>query len=467
MMGMASMAPMKVAIVAASQRGTGGQSVQAQLLVRGWHHDPAVRVRFIAIDPELPAALRWVERIPWLRTLVRMPFYLRGLWRGTRDADIVHIFSASYWSFLLATVPAWLIARLLGKRTLINYHSGEARDHLKRSPIAVRVLGAADRLVVPTEYLVNVFREFDLRAEAVPNIVDSEQFCYRPRRPLRPRLICTRGFHRYYSVDVVVRAFGLIKKEFPEARLCLVGKGPMQREIEDLVKQLQLVDVEFVGPIPHKDTGRYYDQSDIFINASWVDNMPVSILEAFASGTPVVTTAPEGILYVVEHERTGLLCEPGDWAALGENVTRLLREPDLALCLAQNAHDESHRYRWEAVRTPWLEVYGAMHTPGLQDGDSSRLPSTRMTPTGANEREKRVEGLKNRLIATVRRSVGGRRECWGIPALNSGRNLIERFLLHLVAWKKFRLLGTAILALAIRWRRPWMREGWRGRAERA
>jgi glycosyltransferase involved in cell wall biosynthesis len=363
---MASTESMRVAIVAVSQRGIGGQSVQAQLLTRNWQHDPAVHVRFIAIDPELPVTLQWVQRIPYLRTVVRMPFYLLGLWRETRDVDIVHIFSASYWSFMLATVPAWLVARLLGKKALINYHSGEARDHLRRSSLAVRILRAADCLVVPTEYLVNVFREFDLRAEAVPNIVDSAQFVYRPRRPLRPRLICTRGFHRYYSVDLVVRAFSLIKKQFPEAQLCLVGGGPMQKAIEDLVEQLHLVDVTFVGPVSHQDTGRYYDDYDIFINASWLDNMPVSILEAFASGNPVVTTAPDGIRYIVEHERTGLLCDPGDWTALGNSVTRLLREPDLAFCLARNAHDESYRYRWESVRTAWLEVYGAMLTASAE-----------------------------------------------------------------------------------------------------
>jgi glycosyltransferase involved in cell wall biosynthesis len=49
---------------------------------------------------------------------------------------------------------------------------------------------------------------------------------------------------------------------------------------------------------------------DIFVNASWLDNMPVSILEAFASVTAVITTGPEGIRYIVEHERTGLLSEP-------------------------------------------------------------------------------------------------------------------------------------------------------------
>ncbi len=353
--------PVRVAIVAPSlRRRVGGQGVQADLLVRHWQNDPAVRVCFIPIDPELPRWLAWVKPIPFLRTVVREPFYLAALWRGMRDVEIAHIFSASYWSFLLAPVPAWLVARLRRKKTLINYRSGEAPDHLRGWCTAVPVLRRADQLVVPSGYLVDVFREFGLEAKAVPNVVDLNQFSYRPRRPLRPFLVCTRGFEPYYSVALVVRAFARIKQEFPEARLCLVGKGSQAEAIRALVRDLKLGDIEFPGAVSRQEIGRFYDQADIFINASWLDNMPVSILEAFASGTPVVTTAPEGIRYIVEHERTGLLCAPGDWQALADNVIRLLREPDLALRLARNAFEESQRYRWEAVRDQWLEVYRSL-----------------------------------------------------------------------------------------------------------
>ena len=124
---------LKVTIVAASLQYVGGQSVQADLLLRHWKDDPDVEARFIPIDPTLPSPLRWVEHVPFLRTLVRQPLYLLSLWRGLEDADIAHIFSASYWSFLVAPAPAWMIARLRGKKTLIHYHSGEARDHLRRS----------------------------------------------------------------------------------------------------------------------------------------------------------------------------------------------------------------------------------------------------------------------------------------------------------------------------------------------
>jgi glycosyltransferase involved in cell wall biosynthesis len=353
-------ARLRVAIVAASLRYVGGQSVQADLLLRHWKDDPEIEARLIPIDPLLPRILAWVERVPLLRTVVRQPFYMWKLWRGFKDVDIAHIFSASYWSFLIAPAPALLAARLRGKRAIIHYHSGEARDHLRRFRSARPVLRRADGLVVPSPYLVDVFREFGLPAHVVPNIVDENQFSFRERRPLRPHLVCTRGFHPYYSVDMVVRAFAEVQKEFPEARLDLVGKGPSEAEIRNLVQDLQLSGVHFLGVASREEIGRFYDDADIFVNASWVDNMPVSIMEAFASGNPVVTTGPEGIRYLVEHERTGLLSEVGDAKALASNVMRLLRDPDLASRLATNAYKESQSYRWVAVRQRWLEEYRSL-----------------------------------------------------------------------------------------------------------
>jgi glycosyltransferase involved in cell wall biosynthesis len=123
---------------------------------------------------------------------------------------------------------------------------------------------------------------------------------------------------------------------------------------------LKLSGVNFCGVASRQDIGRYYDRADIFINASRLDNMPVSILEAFASGTPVISTSPEGMRYLVEDGRTGLLCDPGDFAALAQNVLRVLREPQLALRLSSNALEDLRRYKWDTVRKKWLNVYRAL-----------------------------------------------------------------------------------------------------------
>jgi glycosyltransferase involved in cell wall biosynthesis len=352
--------PLRVAIIAASLRYVGGQSVQADLLLKRWAEDPRVSATFIPVDPQFPIGLRWVARLPGLRTVVRSPFYLAALWRGLRDVDVAHIFSASYSSFLVAPLPAWMVARLRKKKAVIHYHSGEARDHLRSSWIARSVLKRVDRVVTPSAYLVDVFREFGLQADPIPNLVDFTQFSYRERRPLRPHLICTRGFHRYYCVDVVVRAFAQVQKEFLDAQLDLVGGGPLESQTRQLVADLNLSSVHFCGVVSRDEIGKYYDRADIFINASKLDNMPVSVLEAFASGTPVVSTAPEGMRYLVEHGQTGLLSEPGDAPALAGNVLRLLRDPQLASRLSANGFQQLRQYRWNAVGEQWLFIYEAL-----------------------------------------------------------------------------------------------------------
>jgi L-malate glycosyltransferase len=350
----------RVVIVAASPRYVGGQSVQAELLERSWRDDPEVEASFVAIDPSFPRWLQWVNSFPGIRTLFRLPIYLSDLWRAFENADIAHVFSASYWSFLVAPVPAWIAARARGAKVLIHYHSGEARDHLRRSGLARYVLSRVDKVVVPSNFLVDVFREFGIDAESAANMIDLSEFRFRKREPLRPHLVCTRGFHPYYCVDVVVRAFAEVQKQYPQAQLDLLGAGPTEGEIRKLVSELRLANVRFAGVVSREKIGDYYDQADIFINASRLDNMPVSVLEAYAAGLPVVSTAPEGICYVVENGRTGLLSEVGNPSALAANVVRLLDDPQLASNLTVNALQKCKQYEWRVLRQKWLAVYESL-----------------------------------------------------------------------------------------------------------
>ncbi len=372
---------LRVAIVAASLRYVGGQSVQADSLLKNWQNDLDVRAELIPIDPPFPRGLKWVEAIPVLRTLVREPLYALALWRSLKDSDVVHIFSASYWSFMLAPVPAWLVARLRKKKVLLHYHSGEARDHLRRFRTARPALSRMDALVVPSGYLVDVFAEFGLKAEAIPNIVELSQFSFRKRTPLRPHLVCTRGFHPYYRVDLVVDAFAEVLKEFPDARLDLAGSGPLEAKIRDQVHRLNCSGVRFLGVVSRSEISRVYDEADIFVNASSVDNMPVSVLEAFASGTPVVSTAPEGMNYLVVHEHTGLLSQPGSGSLLAKNVLRLLKDGELASRLAANAYEQCSLYQWKAVREQWLRAYRRLTTgssgQSIEKSESVRVPAVK------------------------------------------------------------------------------------------
>jgi glycosyltransferase involved in cell wall biosynthesis len=332
----------------------GGQEVQAELLLRLWRGDPAVRVSYLASNPALP---RWLEGIPYLRTLVRFPLYLAQLTSGLRNADVVHIFSTAFSGFLISTVPAYCVARVWGKKVFVNYRSGLARSHLRSSRLARNLLRRADKVLVPSSYLIDVFHEFQITALAIPNVVDSSLFSYRSRSPLRPIFLCSRNLEACYGIDLVLRAFVEIQKAFPEARLWILGEGSEENATHHLIAELRLTGVEMPGSILRERIGEFYDRADILINASRIDNMPVSILEAFSSGLPVVSSNAGGIPAIVRHEETGLLSDVEDWQQLAVNAIRLLRDPALAHRLAENAYRQSLSYRWDYIRGQWLRAY--------------------------------------------------------------------------------------------------------------
>ncbi len=220
-----SHAPLVVAMVAPSLSILGGQAVQARRLLDAWRKDREISAFLVPINPELPVLLRPLARVKYLRTFATQLVYLPSLVRQLRRADVVHVFSASYWSFLLAPLPAVIVARLLGRPVLVNYRSGEAPDHLRRSAIARSTLRAVDRNIVPSPFLQQVFAEHAIPAQIIPNIIDREKFRFRLREPLQPRLLSTRNFEPLYDVASTLRAFGIIQRRYPAATLTLVGAG--------------------------------------------------------------------------------------------------------------------------------------------------------------------------------------------------------------------------------------------------
>ena len=191
--------PCHIAMVAASLEILGGQGVQAISLMERLRAE-GHSVCFLPINPVFPVGLRRLRRLPYLRTVINQVLYLPSLW-SLRKADAVHVFSASYWSFLLAPAPAMLAARRFGKRVILNYHSGEAEDHLQHWGKLVHPwLKLADEIIVPSDYLREVFARFGYRARVIRNVVDTTRFSYRERSPLRPRLLSMRNFEPHYRV---------------------------------------------------------------------------------------------------------------------------------------------------------------------------------------------------------------------------------------------------------------------------
>jgi glycosyltransferase involved in cell wall biosynthesis len=350
--------PLRIAIVAASLRILGGQAVQAQRMIDGWQGDPAVHAWLVPIDPVPVRPFDALLSIKYVRTLVTQLLYWPLLVRELRRADVVHIFSASYSSFLLAPLPAIVIARLLGRPVVLNYHSGEAPDHLRRSALARRVMrGWVDLNVVPSTFLRDVLASFGIRAQIVTNTVDLRRFTYRPRDPLRPRLLSTRNFEPLYNVAATLRAFARIQARCPDATLTLVGSGSQDSSLRTLAADLNLRNVTFAGRVPPSQIHRYYAEADIYLQTPEIDNMPLSVLEAFASGLPVVATNVGGVPAMLTDGVHGLLAPANDDEAVAARVMTLLESPGYARRLAAAAAGTCASYEWPVAREGWVAAY--------------------------------------------------------------------------------------------------------------
>jgi glycosyltransferase involved in cell wall biosynthesis len=348
----------RVCIVAPSLEILGGQSRQAALLLAGLRDEPTLEVDFIPHNPRLPGAFRQLQTIKYVRTVVTTLLYFAIIIIRVPRYDVVHLFSASYYSYLLSVMPVILMAKMFGKPIILNYRSGEAEDHLEQWPrTTVPIMRLTDAIVVPSNYLVQVFARFGLQAHVISNIVDLARLRFRDRAPLRPAFLSSRLLEPLYNVGCILRAFASIQRCYPEASLTIAADGSLRSELEQFANDLGLRHARFIGRVPFEAMPDLYDAADIYLNANDIDNTPVSILESFAAGLLVVTTEAGGIPYILEHQRTGLMVKCGDHEALAASAIRLLEDPALTVKLARNARESVLSFTRAAVCKEWLSLY--------------------------------------------------------------------------------------------------------------
>ena len=348
--------PLKIAMVAPSLGTPSSHAVQAKVLADHLRVE-GYQVQVVPINPPFPRGAGWLKRLRYIRTVANEGLYLPAL-RKLRSADVVHIASASYWSFLLAPLPAIVAARRWGKPILLNYHSREAEDHLANWGSLVHPwLKRVDKIVVPSRFLKDVFARHGYEAEVIHNVIDTRRFRYRQRLPLSPEFLSVRHLKPHSGVEQTLVAFAMIQTVFPAASLTLAGQGPQEAELKHLAQALSLRNVRFVGSVDPASMVALYDTHSILLIASLVDNQPLSILEAMACGMPIVSTAVGDIPNMIEDGESGTLVPVGDPSAMAKAGTLLLEQPERAALMAQRARESLMRYEWSNVGAAWGKTY--------------------------------------------------------------------------------------------------------------
>ena len=361
---------MKIAIVGPLPPPSGGMANQTGQLARLLEeHGLVVEL----VQTNVAYFPRWIGLVRGLRALFRLLPYAYRLWRTAGRVDLLHVMANSGWAWHLWAAPAVWIARARGRPIIINYRGGNAEAFLGRQRNWVLpTLTRATAVVVPSEFLRAVFRAHTVDAEIVPNIIDLTLFHPAESGGEGPHLVVTRNLEEIYDIPTAIRAFVRVRARHARAKLTIAGSGPCRRELERLCQELGLLSsVTFTGRLDNARVAELYRSADLLLNSSRVDNMPISLLEAMASGVPIVSTNVGGIPYLVEHDRTALLVPPADPEAMADAALRVLSHPGLAERLRGAGLQAAQRYTWERVRSQWMAVYSrSLNGRGL----AARMP---------------------------------------------------------------------------------------------
>ncbi len=335
---------------------------QAEQLMRLLRTDGA-DVELVRVNS--PYRPRWIGSIMGLRAVFRLVPYVYALWGAIGRASLVHLLANSGWSWHLFASPAVWISRLRGKAIVVNYRGGEAERFFAKSWRWVSpTIRRATAVIVPSGYLQEVFRKRGIEAGIVPNVVDLNRFSPSEKAGQQesavgwPHIVVARNLERIYDTGTALRAVKAIREHYPGARLTVLGAGPELAALEALAGELGIApSTEFAGRVDNAQVARIYKTADLMLNPSLVDNMPISILEALASGVPVVSTNVGGIPHLVTSGETALLVPPGDPDRMADAALSLLQDPELSQRLIESGLELASRFQWGNVREGLSSVY--------------------------------------------------------------------------------------------------------------
>ncbi len=262
-------------------------------------------------------------------------------------------------SFVVADICSRL-GRRLGQQLVLHLHGGGLPDLFKQRPgWSRRVLSRAHAIVAPSAFLARAAQGLGFESRVIPNVICLNDYPYRLRAQIQPRLFWMRSFHPIWNPTMAVRVLARLRKEGIKASLVMGGPDKGQLDgTRQLAQALDLAQfVRFAGFLGPKDKAREGDAADIFLNTNRIDNAPVAIIEAWAMGLPVVSTNVGGIPDLVSHGTTGLLVASDDDEAMAGCIRRLLQDPSLSRDLSVNGRQLAERCSWPVVRRQWLELF--------------------------------------------------------------------------------------------------------------
>jgi 1,2-diacylglycerol 3-alpha-glucosyltransferase len=248
---------------------------------------------------------------------------------------------------------------------------------------------ACDLVISPSSGMREVLLKFGVNVpiEVIPNGVDFNPLnkeikpISRLDMGIKPEdivLIYSGRLGPEKNLTFLLRSFAAVCQAFDNIHLILVGDGPERDNLEDRTRHMQLESkVHITGMIPLNQVYRYLAGADIFVTASVTEVHPLSVIEAMASGLPVVGIDSPGISDTIEDGKTGLLVKEEDLATFTAKLVRLIAEPQWREAMGQNARQSAEKYAIEKTSGVLVKKYQEVVAQKLSSNPGMHVMLTR------------------------------------------------------------------------------------------
>jgi len=278
--------------------------------------------------------------------------------KKARKVDYVLIDTYSTQNFWFAFIVSQL-CRVLNVKYITKLHGGDLPNRLKRSPFFCDLLFKnAYKITAPSAYLLDAFNDkYPQHLIYIANTIEIQNYSIETKTFTTPKLLWVRSFSAIYNPKMAIKVLAELKKNYPDASLCMVGPDK-----ENLVNDCKLfaqklnVDVRFTGKLTKEDWIELSKDYNIFINTTHFDNTPISVIEAMALGIPVVTTNVGGIPFLLQHKQNAMLVQDDDSEAMKLATEELLNNAVLRENIIKNARSTVEDFDWEIVKHKWFDI---------------------------------------------------------------------------------------------------------------
>lgn len=176
------------------------------------------------------------------------------------------------------------------------------------------------------------------------------------------KILTVARLHKYKGLNYLISAMKVVHEEIPDAKLYILGKGPEEQNLGNLVKNLALEDViEFIKtPIPNHKMPELYAECDVYVQPSIIEPFGIAVLEAMACSKPVIGTKVGGMIDTIVDGETGFLVNPKDSKGLAERII-MLNDEKLCEKMGRNAKEMAQdKFDWSHIAPKYMEVTDAL-----------------------------------------------------------------------------------------------------------